>query len=182
MKTICVFCGSNDGAYSEFTTEAAELGRYLARRGILLVYGGSDCGLMGVVASNVIKNGGEAIAVMPKDILKRCGHKDGTRLITVQNMQERKQKMIDLSDAFIVLPGGLGTLDEAFEVLTYRQLGYHQKPCGFLNVNGYYDHIFSFIRSAVSHGFIDQEHEKKIFSTRSIEELVTYLLNQMVVK
>lgn len=182
MKTICVFCGSHDAAYFEFTSEAAELGRYLAQCGINLVYGGSDCGLMGVVASNVIKNAGEVIAVMPKDLLERCGHKDGTRLITVNSMQERKQKMIDLSDAFIVLPGGLGTLDEAFEVLTYRQLGYHKKPCGFLSVNGYYDHIFSFIRSAVSHGFIKPEHEKLIFSTRSIEELVTHLLSQMVVK
>ncbi|MFZ4632065.1 MAG: TIGR00730 family Rossman fold protein [Patescibacteria group bacterium] len=182
MKTICVFCGSHDAAYFEFTAKAAELGKYLAGRGINLVYGGSNCGLMGVVADNVIKNGGEAIAVMPKDLLKRCGHKDGTRLITVQSMQERKQKMIDLSDAFIVLPGGLGTLDEAFEVLTYRQLGYHKKPCGFLNVNNYFDHIFSFVREAVSHGFIKPEHEKLIFSTKIIEELVANLENQMIVK
>lgn len=182
MKTICVFCGSRPGSNLEFTSAAFDLGKYLGENKINLVYGGSDCGLMGALAGSALKHGSEVIAVMPEDLLVKCGHKPGTKLITVKNMAERKQKMLDLSDAFIVLPGGLGTLDEIFEMLTYRQLGYHDKPCGFLNVRGYYNHIWDFIENASDHGFVELKDAKSIIFLTNIKDLITRLESQVIVK
>ena len=170
MKTICVFCGASPGTSSAFTAAATELGKYFADNKINLVYGGSNCGLMGVLANSVLKNGGKVIAVMPEDLFKKCGRIREAKLIIVKNMQQRKQKMINLSDAFIVLPGGFGTLDEIFEILTYRQLGYHNKPCGFLNVRGYFNSLFDFIEDASAYGFIKPQHLKLAFSTNEIEK------------
>ena len=175
MKTICVFCGSRPGTNQEFSSAAFDLGRYLGENKINLVYGGSDCGLMGIVAENALKYGSEVTAVMPEDLLIKCGHKPGTKLITVKNMAERRQKMLDLSDAFIVLPGGFGTLDEIFEMITYRQLGYHNKPCGFLNVDGYYNHIWDFIENSEIFGFVEKHHADNVFFLSKLKDLMPRL-------
>ena len=182
MKTICVFCGSRLGSNPEFASAAHDLGKYLGENKINLVYGGSDCGLMGILADSVLKYGSKVIAVMPEDLLKKCGHKAGTKLTIVKNMAERKQKMLDLSDAFIVLPGGLGTLDEIFEMLTYKQLGYHDKPCGFLNVHGYFNHIWDFIENASIYGFVEPEHIESILFASGIKDVMAHLESQVTTR
>ena len=138
MKRICVFCGSSQGSRPEYRAAAEELGTELARRGTGLVYGGTSVGLMGVLADAVLRAGGEAVGVIPERLMKReVGHKGLTKLHVVRSMHERKALMADLSDAFIAMPGGYGTLEEFCEIVTWAQLGLHAKPCGILNVQGY---------------------------------------------
>ncbi len=159
MNSICVFCGSgvgNDPAYAE---AARLLGRTLAERGITLVYGGGKVGLMGVVADAALGAGGEVIGVMPRSLVDReIGHNSLTKLHVVHSMHERKALMSKLCEGFIALPGGNGTLEEFFEVLTWAQLGEHDKPCGLLNVAGYYDPLLTVFDRMVDQGFLKREH------------------------
>jgi len=142
MKSLCVFCGSSSGNDPAFIKTARLLGQALAENQITLVYGGSNVGLMGAVADATLEHGGQVIGVLPKFLQdKELAHKGLTKLILCDTMHERKTKMFELSEGFIALPGGFGTLEEVVEVLTWQQLGLHQFPIAFLNVNGYYDHL-----------------------------------------
>ena len=162
IEKICVYCGSSSGARPEYMDAAARLGDLLASRKIGLVYGGATCGLMGAVADSVLEKGGAVVGVIPEQFSARVGHTRLTELHVTPTMHTRKQKMFDLSDAFIALPGGLGTLDEMFEMFTWGQLGIHAKPCGFLNIAGYYDGLIRFIDHAVQEGFIHSRHRAMI--------------------
>ncbi len=159
MKRVCVFAGSSAGARADYVTAAAELGRVLAARGIGLVYGGARVGLMGAVADAVLAGGGEVIGVIPQSLVeKEVAHTGLTDLRIVTSMHQRKALMADLSDAFIALPGGWGTLDEMFEILTWAQLGLHRKPCGLLNAEGYFDRLLAFLDHTIEEGFVRREY------------------------
>lgn len=163
MKSICVFCGSRSGNNSAFTEAAEALGSTLARSSITLVYGGGNVGLMGVVANAALEAGGDVIGVMPKALVEReISHDTLTKLHVVGSMHERKALMAELSEGFIALPGGTGTLEEFFEILTWAQLGEHQKPCGLLNVAGYYDPLLTVFDHMVERGFVSPEHRKLV--------------------
>ncbi|MGS4989328.1 LOG family protein [Roseibium sp. RP-7] len=157
MKSICVFCGSSYGALEAYADIACETGRAIAEQGYTLVYGGAKVGLMGTVADAALAAGGKVIGVLPRSLQdKEIGHEGLSELHLVDSMHERKAMMADLSDAFIALPGGVGTLEEIFEVWTWGQLGYHKKPCGFLNAEGYYDHLIAFLDHQTEQGFTKQ--------------------------
>ncbi|MBN8182383.1 TIGR00730 family Rossman fold protein [Roseibium aggregatum] len=157
MKSICVFCGSSYGALEAYADIARETGRAIAEQGYTLVYGGAKVGLMGTVADAALEAGGKVIGVLPRSLQdKEIGHEGLSELHLVDSMHERKAMMADLSDAFIALPGGVGTLEEIFEVWTWGQLGYHKKPCGFLNAESYYDHLIAFLDHQTEQGFTKQ--------------------------
>lgn len=158
IRRVCVNCGSSLGLLPEYAASARALGRYLAEQGIGVVFGGADLGLMGEVADAALAAGGRVTGVIPEAIAARVGHHDLAEMHVVGSMHERKQMMFDLADAFVALPGGLGTLDEIFEVLTWAQLGYHAKPYGLLNVCGYYDGLLGFLDHAVAQHFVKPEH------------------------
>lgn len=159
MKRIAVFCGSSNGASPAYKEEAVRLGKELAKRGITLVYGGASVGIMGTVADAVLEEGGQVIGVIPKMLEDReISHRGLSELIIVDSMHERKTKMSDLADGFIALPGGPGTLEEFFEIFTWAQLGLHQKPCGILNVNGYYDLLVSFFDHMNEQQFLQDKY------------------------
>jgi len=163
MKSICVFCGSSTGNDPAYANAAAALGGALAESDITLVYGGGHVGLMGTVADAALHAGGEVIGVMPKALIQReIGHTDLTKLHVVNSMHERKALMADISEGFIALPGGNGTLEEFFEVLTWAQLGEHQKPCGLLNAADYYDPLLTVFDHMVERGFVSPEHRKLV--------------------
>ena len=158
MKSVCVYCGSNFGARPVYRHAAQAVGKELATRGITLVYGGGNVGLMGTVADATLQHGGEVQGVIPERLMQReVGHSGITQLFVVRTMHERKDKMAQLSEGFITLPGGIGTLDEMFEMMTWLQLGYHEKPIGILNVDGYYDGLWVFLQKAVDQGFVRPE-------------------------
>jgi uncharacterized protein (TIGR00730 family) len=173
IKNICVNCGSNTGTRPEYLKAAAELGRYLAENKIGLVYGGAGVGLMGAVASSAMENGGNVIGVIPESFADRVAHDNLTELRVVSTMHERKNMMFELSDGFIALPGGMGTIEEVFEVLTWAQLGFHSKPCGLLNICGYYDSILAFLDNAVIQQFVRQEHKEMLLVDVDPERLIT---------
>ena len=155
MRSVCVFCGSNSGADPGYLTLAREFGDLLARREITLVYGGGRVGLMGAMAEAALAAGGQVIGVIPQMLLdKEVGHRGLTELHVVGTMAQRKQLMGDLSEAFVTLPGGIGTMDELFEAWTWTQLELHRKPCGLLNHGGYYDALIEFLDHAVEQGFL----------------------------
>jgi uncharacterized protein (TIGR00730 family) len=155
VKRVCVFCGSSPGSKPIYCEKSRELGRILAESHIGLVYGGGKVGLMGAVAQAAMEAGGEVIGVIPRDLVRKEVAFTGiTDLRVVNSMHERKALMAELSDGFIAMPGGLGTIEEFFEILTWAQLGIHKKPCGFLNVDGYYDTMVEFIDYAVKEQFI----------------------------
>lgn len=159
MKSVCVYCGSSPGSRPEYAEGAHLLGRTLAERGLALVYGGGKVGLMGTVADAVLEHGGTVIGIIPEALMqKEVGHRGLTELHVVRNMHERKQMMADRSDAFIAMPGGVGTFEELFETFTWLQLGYHDKPVGLLNVGGFYDGMLGFLGHAVQEGFLKQVH------------------------
>ena len=150
MKSLCVFCGSSAGRDEAYVETARQLGRLLAERGITLVYGGGAIGLMGACAEACLAAGGKVVGIIPEHLMRmEVGSLDLTELHVVKTMHERKAMMAELSDGFIVLPGGVGTMEEFFEVWTWGQLGIHRKPFGVLNVKGYYDALFSFIATMV---------------------------------
>jgi uncharacterized protein (TIGR00730 family) len=158
-RTICVFMGSRGGTRSEYTAAAAQIGRELAKRGYGLVYGGGNVGLMTVVADTMLDCGGHVTGVIPENLVgKEVAHRGLSDLRIVQSMHERKAVMAELSDGFIALPGGIGTLEEFFEVLSWAQLGIHDKPCGLLNVCEYYRSIIQFLDCAVDEGFLKPQH------------------------
>src|ERR1017187_2343856 len=176
MGRICVFCGSSSGSRPEYRTAAEEMGRELARRNIGLVYGGGKVGLMGVIADAVLKAGGEAVGVIPEHIMSReIGHKGLTKLHVVHSMHERKALMADLSDAFIAMPGGFGTLEEFCEVLTWSQLGLHAKACGILNVSGYYSPLLAMFDHAVEERFLKPENRGLVLARESPADLLQAL-------
>jgi len=159
LRRVCVFCGSNPGRRPEYAEAAREMGRVLLERGLGLVYGGGNVGLMGIVADTVLAGGGEVAGVIPEALVAReVGHAGLTALHVVRTMHERKAMMADLADGFVALPGGFGTFEEFCEVLTWSQLGFHPKPCGLLNVAGYYGPLLALFDHAVEEGFIPARH------------------------
>ncbi|HKG23831.1 MAG TPA: TIGR00730 family Rossman fold protein [Blastocatellia bacterium] len=179
MKRICVFCGSSSGTSPAYLQTATRLGEIIAARGIGLVYGGARCGLMGAVANAAIENGGEVIGVIPEALIeKEIAHVGVSDLRIVGSMHERKMLMSDLADAFIAMPGGMGTVEEFCEILTWAQLGLHKKPCGLLNVEDYYHHLISFLDHAVAERFVKPEHRSLLVideePQRLIERLESY--------
>jgi uncharacterized protein (TIGR00730 family) len=159
MQRLCVFCGSLAGNRPVYTEAARQLGRAMARRGLSLIYGGGHIGLMGILADSVLTSGGRAIGVIPQALVdKELAHAALTELHIVGTMHERKARMADLADGFVALPGGFGTGDELFEILTWAQLGIHAKPIGLLNVGGYFDHLAAWLDQAVKEGFVHFEH------------------------
>ena len=159
MKRICIFTGSRYGKSPEYAAVAVRLGRELVARGCGLVYGGGNVGLMNAIADTVLDSGGEVIGVIPNSLVSReVAHRGLTELRVVQSMHERKAVMAELSDGFIAMPGGIGTMEEIFEVLSWAQLGLHDKPCGLLNAAGYYDPLIQFLDHAVSADFIKPQH------------------------
>lgn len=172
LKRICVYCGSNPGARPEFLAAARSLGRELAQRGIETVYGGGRLGLMGAVADSALQAGGQVIGVMPQSLVDmEVAHRGLTDLHIVRSMHERKALMTSLSDAFFILPGGWGTLDELCEALTWAQLNIHHKPCALWNVAGYYDLFLTFLDHAVTEGFLKPKDHRNLLVGRSLAEL-----------
>jgi len=155
MNRACVFCGSSSGVRASYAQAAQAMGNALIRRGMGLVYGGGNVGLMGAIAETMMRGGGEVIGVIPEALVQReLALVDVTQLIVVRSMHERKAKMAELSDAFIAMPGGFGTFEEFCEIITWAQLGLHRKPCGILNVDGYYDPFLNLFDHAVAEGFV----------------------------
>ncbi len=178
MKRITVFCGANPGIENIYLAQAALVGKALARRNIGLVYGGANIGLMGAVADGVLGEGGKAIGVLPVFLQsKEIAHEKLTELILVDTMHERKARMNDLSDGVIALPGGFGTLEELFEMLTWAQLGLHQKPIAILNTQGFYDPLISLVQSMVDKGFLKKENQQMLLTGNDIDELLNAMEN-----
>lgn len=173
VKAICVYCGANAGASPRFAEEARVLARALVERNLSLVYGGGKVGLMGVIADEVLRFGGEVTGVIPTALVEReVGHTGLTRQFIVKDMHERKAMMAQLADGFIAMPGGLGTLEELFEVLTWAQLGIHSKPIGLLNVDGYYDGLVSFVRHATEQELVRPQHAALMMVENNAEALL----------
>jgi uncharacterized protein (TIGR00730 family) len=176
MKSVCVFCGSSPGANPIYWEAAVALGHELAQRSLRLVYGGGNIGLMGAVADAVLEAHGQVIGVIPQQLVDReVGHHGITELIIVGSMHERKARMAELADAFIALPGGFGTIEEFVEVLTWAQLGLHAKPCGLLNVLGFYDPLLSFFDHALDQRFLRAEHRRLVLTSENPAELLDRL-------
>lgn len=168
LSSVGVFCGANPGHSPAFAAAARDVGETLANDGITLVYGGSSLGLMGIVADAVLAAGGKAIGVIPQPLMGReIAHSGLTDLHIVDSMHARKFRMAQLSDAFIALPGGYGTLDESFEILTWTQLGIHRKPLGLLNVDGFYDHLLRFNDHQAAQGFVRPAHREMLIADAS---------------
>lgn len=173
MKNICVFAGSSLGDRKEYSAAARELGRALAERDLGVVYGGGRVGLMGQLAEEALAAGGRVYGVITEALLaKEVGHKSLTELRVVRTMHERKAAMADLSDGFIALPGGFGTLDEFFEAITWAQLGIHRKPCGLLNVAHYFDRLLAFIDHTVAEAFVRREYRDMLAVSSTAAELL----------
>ncbi|WP_199138642.1 TIGR00730 family Rossman fold protein [Pedobacter sp. ASV12] len=178
MKSICVYCGSNFNGDPILQKAIEDLALTLANQQITLVYGGGSVGVMGVLADQVLEQQGQVIGVIPQFLMdKEVGHKGLTQLIVTENMHQRKQKMADLCDGFIILPGGFGTLEEFFEVLTWLQLGLHAKPIGVLNVNGFYDPLFLQMDVMVQHRFLKQVNRDLVFNETEAPVLVEKMKN-----
>lgn len=172
MKRICVNCGSNSGVRPEYIEAALKLGKLLSRKEIELVYGGAEVGLMGAVASAVMNNGGKVIGVIPESFADKVANNNLTELHIVSTMHERKKMMFDLSDGFIALPGGMGTIEEVFEILTWAQLGLHGKPCGMINICGYYDKLLEFLDYSVDQLFIKHQHRDMVLVSNNPDGLL----------
>jgi|SRR5450631_714404 uncharacterized protein (TIGR00730 family) len=176
MKRICVFCGSSAGRRPEYRAAAEEMGRELVRRNIGLVYGGGNVGLMGIIADAVLRWGGEVQGVIPENLMAlEVGHKGLTKLHVVRSMHDRKALMANLSDAFVAMPGGFGTLDEFCEVVTWTQLGLHVKPCGILNVLGFYTPLLRMFDHAVEERFLKPENRALVLAQESPADLLQAL-------
>lgn len=176
MRSICVFCGSSSGLNEIYKTQTRLFGHLISKNNLTLVYGGGKVGLMGILADAVIESGGKSIGVIPQSIVElEIAHDKLTELFIVNSMSERKIKMADISDAFVALPGGFGTLDELAEVLTYNQLRIIDKPVGILNVNGYFDPLIKFLDHAVNERFVREEHRNNIFISNNAAELLKML-------
>lgn len=176
MKSICVYCGSSSGASEVYAEGARALAREMVKDNIALVYGGGNVGLMGIVADAVLHGGNPVVGIIPKSLVrKEVGHKELTELHIVDSMHQRKQMMADRADAFIAMPGGVGTYEELFETFTWLQLGYHNKPIGLLNVAGFYDKLLAFIDHAVQEGFLKRHHADLLHVSQDPAELIDML-------
>lgn len=181
VKRVCIFCGSSSGILAEYKDAAVSTAQCLVNKGIGVVYGGGSVGLMGAVADAVLAAGGDIIGVIPKALFeKELGHSGLHRLHVVESMHERKALMADIADAFIALPGGFGTFEEFFEILTWSQLGIHRKPVGLLNTRGYYDALIKMCDHAMNEGFLRPEDRSRIISTTDPETLVNLVLTTEV--
>ena len=179
MRRICVYCGSRPGKKALYREKAANLGKTLVQRGIDLVYGGASIGVMGAIADAVLEEGGEAIGIIPEALaVKEVAHDRLTSQHVVGSMHERKALMAELSDGFIALPGGWGTIEEIFEILTWAQLGFHEKPCGLLNVGGYFDGLFRFLEHAIDQQFVKPVYREMLImesdAGRLLERFASY--------
>jgi uncharacterized protein (TIGR00730 family) len=173
LTNICVYCGSSPGRRDKYAANARALAETLVSRNIGLVYGGASIGLMGIVADHVLRLGGNAVGVIPEALMrKEVAHYQLTELHVTQSMHERKMRMAELSDGFIALPGGLGTLEELFEIWTWAQLGFHDKPCGLLNAEGYYDPLIEFLDHAVAEQFVQESHRSMLMVESDPESLL----------
>ncbi len=178
MKNVCVYCGSSSGKKAEYAEAARALANALVEQNMNLVYGGASVGIMGEIADAVLSAGGKVIGVMPRALVEKEVQHDGlTELLVVDSMHERKLKMADISDGFIAMPGGLGTLEELFEILTWGQLGFHQKPCALLNIEGYYDMLSAFLNHAVDEQFIKAVHSHMLLIEDSPAQILQSMLN-----
>lgn len=178
MKKIAVYCGSSAGPNEIYKTQAAQLGRYLAEIGIHVIFGGGKIGMMGILADAALEAGGEVTGVIPGFLhVKEVAHSDLTELITVKTMHQRKALIEQMCDAAIALPGGFGTLDELFEMLTWGQLGLHDKPVGILNTNGFYDQILAAVDRMVEEGFLKDLNRDMLLVSEHIEELLERMQN-----
>lgn len=178
MKNITVFCGSSFGSDDIYKEQATLLGKTLAKQNIQLIYGGADVGLMGAVADGALNEGGKVTGVLPHFLQsKEIAHKNLTELLIVETMHERKTKMNDLCDGVIVLPGGYGTLEEFFEMITWAQLGLHTKPIGILNIDGFYDDLINLVQTMVDKGFLKQINRDMLLISDSINELLDKMKN-----
>lgn len=175
-NSICVYCGSSPGTLPRYTEEARALGACLARERITLVYGGGNVGLMGAVADGALAAGGQVIGVIPSALVAReVAHRGLSELRIVESMHERKKLMAELADGFVALPGGVGTLEEIIEMITWGQLGFHAKPCAFLNVAGFYDHLMRFLQGMADHRFLLREHHSGLIFANDRETLLAKL-------
>jgi len=180
MKNICVYCGSNPGRQEAYASAARELAKTLVESNLGLVYGGASVGIMGLIADTMLQLGGRAIGVIPEALMrKEIAHKSLTELHVTKSMHERKTLMAELSDGFIAMPGGIGTLEEIFEVWTWAQLGFHAKPCGLLNVAGYYDALTSFLEHAVTEQFVKPAHHATLIVERHPQRLLERFANHV---
>ncbi|QNP42023.1 LOG family protein [Lysobacter solisilvae (ex Woo and Kim 2020)] len=176
MRSICVYCGSNAGNKSLYADRAIALGNRLAREGLALVYGGGNVGLMGIVADAVLEAGGEVVGVIPEQLVGwEVAHQGLTRLEVVANMHERKARMFDLADGFVALPGGFGTLDEMFEMLTWRQLGIGDKPCAFLDVDGFYAPLMTMLDRMVEERFLHPDQRRDLWHGDDITSMIEWM-------
>ena len=173
MKSICVYCGSNPGLDPEFAATSRKVGARIAEAGLTIVYGGGRVGLMGEVADGALEAGGKVLGVIPEFLaLKEIAHLGLTDLYVVQSMHARKAKMAFLSDAFIALPGGIGTMEELFEIWTWGQLGQHRKPVGLLNINGYYDDLVAFLDKMAAQNFLATDHRASLIVASDLDTLL----------
>src|SRR3954468_4059620 len=178
MKRITVFCGSSSGTDPVYASQAFRLGEILARHKIELVYGGAKVGLMGAVADGVLKRNGKVIGVLPNFLKhKEIAHEGLSELILVESMHERKTKMNELCDGVIALPGGFGTLEEFFEMLTWAQLGLHKKPLAILNIDGFYDSLITLVQTMVDKGFLKEANQQMLLMSNNIEDLLIKMRN-----
>ena len=176
MKSLCVYCGSNAGSKPAYTERAIALGDRIAKEGLQLVYGGGNVGLMGIVADAVLDGGGEVIGVIPQQLVDwEVAHRGLTRLDVVDSMHARKQRMFELADGFVALPGGFGTLDEMFEMLTWRQLGLGKKPCAFLDNNGFWEPLMAMLDTMVRERFLHAEQRHDLWQGHDIDALLTWM-------
>ncbi|SDY18423.1 hypothetical protein SAMN04487939_101125 [Lysobacter sp. yr284] len=176
MKTLCVYCGSNAGSKPIYSERAMALGQRMARDGVALVYGGGNVGLMGVVADAVLEAGGEAIGVIPEQLVNwEVAHRGLSKLEIVGSMHERKQRMFDLADAFVALPGGFGTLDEMFEMLTWRQLGIGDKPCAFLDIDGFYSPLMGMLDRMVEERFLHADQRRDLWHGDDLDAMLAWM-------
>ena len=176
IARVCIYCGSSAGTHPAHRVAAAELGTALAQAGIGVVYGGASVGLMGEVANAALAAGGEVTGVIPKSLVDReLAHTSLTKLEITASMHERKARMAELSDAFVALPGGVGTMEEIFEVWTWAQLGIHEKPCALFDVAGYYHHLVQFLDHQHNEGFVRDRHRKMLILASSPAELIARL-------
>ncbi|CAN5950948.1 unnamed protein product [Sphagnum jensenii] len=181
IKRICVFCGSSTGTLPIYRETALTVGRLLAERGIAVVYGGGHVGLMGAVADGALQAGGKVTGIIPRSLMEReLGHDGLTDLHVVGTMHERKAMMAEMSDAFIALPGGFGTYEEFFEVVTWSQLGVHRKPCGLLNLNGFYDALLALCDHATSQGFIRTVDRALVIADADPKRLIETITSTVV--
>lgn len=172
-KKLAVFCGSKTGNSPAYTSAARQLGVLMTERNIDLVYGGGKVGLMGVIADEIMNKGGNVYGIIPEKLVQmEVGHSGITELKVVDTMHERKAQMAQMADGFIAMPGGIGTLEEIIEVFTWQQIGYHEKPCAFLNTDNYYSDLFSFIQNMVDKEFLSEEHRSKLIVNSSPESLL----------